>query len=49
MEKDLKQSRKDTAERMKRYLDKDQYKAFKQLQEDLHDTIVARIEAAAEA
>ena len=49
LEKDLKQSRKDTAERMKRYLDKDQYKAFKQLQEDLHDTIVARIEAAAEA
>lgn len=49
MEKDLKRNRKDTAERMKRYLDKDQYKAFKQLQEDLHEAIVARIEAAADA
>mgnify|MGYP000283048714 CR=1 FL=1 len=49
MEKDLKRNRKDTADRMKRYLDKDQYKAFKELQEDLHEAIVARIEAAADA
>lgn len=44
--KDLKDSRKNTAERMKRYLDKDQYKAFEALQEDIHDEIVARVEAA---
>ncbi|KAA9131332.1 hypothetical protein F3N42_08395 [Marinihelvus fidelis] len=49
LEKDLKQSRKDTTERMKRFLDKDQYKAFKALQEDLHEAIVARIEAATES
>lgn len=42
--RELKSSRKDTEKRMKRYLDKQQYKAFKAYQETLYDNIEAMID-----
>ncbi len=44
MQKDMKESRKNTAERMERYLDKDQMKAFKAFQEEQRDKMLARLE-----
>lgn len=44
MLKELKQSRKDTAERMERYLDKDQMKAFKQFQEERSERLLAQLD-----
>jgi hypothetical protein len=46
MRKDLKECRKNTEKRMKRYLDKEQYKEFKAVQEALHEELLARAEAA---
>ncbi len=46
MRKELKACRKDTEKRMKRYLDKDQYKAFKAVQEEIHEDLIARLEEA---
>jgi hypothetical protein len=42
--RELKQCRKDVEKRMKRYLDKDQYKEFKAIQEEIHEEMLARIE-----
>ena len=44
--KDMKNSRKATAERMERYLDKEQMKAFKAYQEEKRDQMLARLESA---
>lgn len=46
MRRELKDCRKDTAKRMKRYLDKDQYKEFKALQESIHEELLARLDQA---
>lgn len=46
MKRELKDSRKSTEKRMKRYLDKEQYKEFKAIQEEIHDELVARVESA---
>lgn len=46
MKRELKDTRKETEKRMKRYLDKDQYKEFKAIQEEIHDELIARVEAA---
>lgn len=43
--RELKESRKDTEKRMKRYLDKAQYKEFKELQEQTYGTIEEMIDA----
>ena len=40
--KELKKNRKDTQERMERYLDKDQMKEFKAIQEEVHQEWLAR-------
>lgn len=48
LEKQLKNSREFTEERMKRYLDKPKFKEFKALQEQIHDEFEARLEAARE-
>lgn len=45
MRRELKDCRKNTEKRMKRYLDKDQYKEFKAIQDEIHDELMARIEA----
>lgn len=45
MKRALKDSRKNTARRMKRYLDKDQYKEFKRVQEEIHDNFLAQVDA----
>ncbi len=42
--RELKQCRKDVEKRMKRYLDKEQYKEFKAIQEEIHEEMLARIE-----
>ena len=42
----LKDCRKDTEKRMKRYLDKDQYKEFKAVQESIHEELLARLDQA---
>jgi len=44
MRKELKSSRKSTAERMERYLDKEQMKAFEKLQEAIDTEFLARVE-----
>lgn len=44
MRRDLKNVRKSTEKRMDRYLDKDQMKEFKAIQEDIHENILARLE-----
>ena len=49
MMKEMKESRKNTAERMERYLDKDQMKAFEAFQEQQRDEMRARLEASQEA
>lgn len=46
MRKDLKECRKNTEKRMKRYLDKEQFKAFKSMQEEIHEEMLARAESA---
>ncbi|MEE4174661.1 MAG: hypothetical protein V2I57_10460 [Xanthomonadales bacterium] len=46
MKRELKDTRKETEKRMKRYLDKDQYKEFKAIQEEIHDELIARVESA---
>lgn len=43
--RELKESRKDTEKRMKRYLDKAQYKEFKEIQEQTYGTIEEMIDA----
>lgn len=45
MRKDLKECRKNTEKRMKRYLDKEQYKTFKAVQEEIHAELLARAES----
>ena len=45
MMKAMKESRKSTADRMERYLDKDQMKAFEDYQEQKRDEMLARLEA----
>ncbi len=47
MRKELKRSRKSTAERMERYLDKEQMKNFEALQEDIDTEFLARLGASA--
>lgn len=42
--RELKQCRKDVEKRMKRYLDKEQLREFKAIQEEIHDEMMARIE-----
>lgn len=49
LERQLKDSRDFTEERMKRYLDKPKFKEFKALQELIHDEFEARLEAARQA
>jgi len=46
MKRELKDCRKDTEKRMKRYLDKEQYKEFKAVQEEIHDDLLARLDQA---
>ena len=46
MRRELKDTRKETEKRMKRYLDKEQYKEFKVIQEEIHDELIARVESA---
>jgi hypothetical protein len=46
LERALKDSREFTEERMKRYLEKDKFKEFKALQEDIHEEFEQRLEAA---
>jgi hypothetical protein len=46
MKRELKDSRKNTEKRMKRFLDKEQYKEFKAIQEEIHDELIARVESA---
>ena len=46
MKRELKDSRKNTEKRMKRYLTKDQYKEFKAIQEEIHEELIARVENA---
>lgn len=46
MRRELKDTRKETEKRMKRYLDKQQYKEFKAIQEEIHDELIARVESA---
>ena len=46
MKRELKENRKNTEKRMKRYLDKEQYKEFKAIQEEIHDELIARVESA---
>ncbi len=46
MKRELKDNRKNTEKRMKRYLSKDQYKEFKVIQEEIHDELIARVESA---
>lgn len=46
MKKELKACRENTQDRMKRFLDKEQYKEFKAVQEEIHDEILARVEEA---
>ncbi len=46
MKRELKDSRKSTEKRMKRYLDKEQFKEFKAIQEEIHDELIARVESA---
>lgn len=46
LERALKDSRDFTEERMKRYLEKDKFKEFKALQEEIHDEFEQRLEAA---
>jgi hypothetical protein len=45
LKRDMKNSRKATEERMERYLDKDQMKAFEAIHEQLHDELMAQLEA----
>ncbi len=45
MRKELKESREDTEDRMKRYLEKDQFKEFKAVQEEIYDEMLARANA----
>jgi len=45
LKREMKDSRKATEERMERYLDKDQMKAFEKVNEELHDDLLARLEA----
>jgi hypothetical protein len=42
--RELKQCRKNVEKRMKRYLDKEQFKEFKAIQEEIHEEMMARIE-----
>lgn len=44
LSKDMKESRKNTAERMERYLTKDQMKAFEDYQDEQRDRLLARLE-----
>lgn len=44
LKREMKDSRKATEERMERYLDKDQMKAFEDLNEQYHDDLLARLE-----
>jgi hypothetical protein len=46
MKRELKDNRKNTEKRMKRYLNKEQYKEFKTIQEEIHDELIARVESA---
>lgn len=46
LKRELKDSRKDTEKRMKRYLDKDQFKAFKALQEEIYASLLERADTA---
>jgi hypothetical protein len=46
MKRELKDSRKSTEKRMKRFLDKEQFKEFKAIQEEIHDELIARVESA---
>ena len=46
LERALKDSRDFTEERMKRYLEKDKFKEFKALQEEIHEEFEQRLEAA---
>lgn len=45
MRRELKSNRKATANRMERYLDKDQMKEFKRVQEEIHAEVLARLES----
>ena len=45
MRRELKDCRKNAEKRMKRYLDKDQYKEFKAIQDEIHEELLSRIEA----
>ncbi|MEM1411538.1 MAG: hypothetical protein AAGH19_04195 [Pseudomonadota bacterium] len=45
MRRELKDCRKNAEKRMKRYLDKEQYQEFKTIQEEIHEELLARIEA----
>lgn len=45
MRRELKNNRKATANRMERYLDKDQMKEFKRVQEEIHAEVLARMES----
>lgn len=49
LEKELKNSRSFTEDRMKRYLDKPKFKEFKALQEQIHDEFEDQLEAARQA
>ena len=44
LRKELKESREETEDRMKRYLDKEQFKEFKAIQEEIHEQFLARVE-----
>lgn len=46
MRRELKACRKDTEKRMKRYLDKEQYKEFKAVQEAIHEELLTRLDQA---
>lgn len=46
MQRDLKDARKFTRDRMKRYLDKEQFKRFEAYQDDIYEAIDARIDSA---
>jgi hypothetical protein len=43
MARELKDSRKETLQRMKRYLDKDKYQEFKTIQEQAHAELLAQV------
>lgn len=49
LEKDLKQARSFTEDRMKRYLEKSKFREFKDLQEEIHEEFEAELEAARNA